>query len=210
MSTSLSKEDLNHCSLIIERGMYFYTKLKSINTEKVNNHEICTIAYFVRSIAEITVAMELWFKCNKNIKALGDASLIDNAHLLVKLTKEKDTISLNQFDIEVLKHGQDKYNAIYYPNGKCQLSQFRKKDDLFNNTLSITSKIIHQDEFSILGLPEFFDFKKMEIHILKLSSFWIKDFKNRICLTNNNFPEIIQYYECNHKKLPFKYNKLTI
>jgi len=50
----------------------------------------------------------------------------------------------------------------------------------------------------------------MEIHILKLSTFWIRDFKNRIYLTNTSFPEIIVYYENNQEKLPFQYDKLIL
>ena len=211
MSNLLSDADLQNCALIIDRGVYFYNQITILSKNEINKHELCTLCYFIRSLSEITTSMDLWFKSIQNIKSLSAAALIDHAHLMVKLVKEKKKKAekpLTKHDLNVLEHAKDKYHALYYKDGKCQLSQFRQQDDLYNNTLAMTSKIIHQDEFSILGSPDYVDFDKLQSHYLELGKFWSKDFKNRIHILFSVFPNIVSYYESNNKKLPFKYDQI--
>ena len=165
MSNNLDDDDLKRCSLILRRGCYFYSKLDKELSKPLDyqSDSISEIAYFIRSLAEITVGMNLWFKSNENIKTLSSAVFIDHANLLVKVTRKKaeNKKPLTPFDLDILEHGKDKYHSVRYPSDKVTISEHRKKDELFNDTLAITSKLVHQDEFSILGLSEESEFNSL-------------------------------------------------
>lgn len=218
MSNNLNYEDLKRSSLILRRGCYFYNKLDKELSAPLDyqSDSISEVAYFIRSLAEITVGMNLWFKSNENIKALGSAAFIDHANLLVKVTKKKKAENkepLTPFDLDILEHGKDKYHSVPYPSDKITISQHRKKDELFNDTLAITSKLVHQDEFSILGLSEESEFNSLFLGLGKrLSSvarFWLGDFKNAVEVLDNEYPSVIAFYNKNVGEIPFHYKKTS-
>ena len=67
MANSLSIDDLNNCSLIIDRGLFFYKKLSKeyIEESKKNRNTISELSFYIRSLSEITTGIELWFKSAK-------------------------------------------------------------------------------------------------------------------------------------------------
>jgi len=80
---------------------------------------------------------------------------------------------------------------------------------LFVDTQIITSKFIHQDEYSIIGIDEFKLYDSTAVNRLeKIAYFWRMDFRNRVVFTNNRFPVIIKHYEENFSKLPFEYSEI--
>ncbi|MBM4878352.1 hypothetical protein HYO45_22715 [Vibrio parahaemolyticus] len=213
----LEVEDYKRCSLIIRRGCYFYSKLyqEHMNGIDPKNDEICVIAYYILSLAELTVGMRLWLKSEANIKALGDAVLIDHTHLLAKKAnqKRKQGKNLHEMDLAALEHAKDKYHALYYPDGRCQISKHRKSDDLFEDTLALTSKLVHQDEFSILGFTDESPFSSLYMGVgnklISISEFWLCDFKNAICILNNELPDIVSYCTNNVAEIPFDYSEIS-
>lgn len=211
----LTDFELKNCSLIIGRGLFFYKKLGDENNLDIqkDRNKISDLAFYIRSLAEITVGMELWFKSIKNIQALGDAALIDQNHLFIKVAKllKKQDKELSPFLKTILDESADKYYSVPYPDGKIEIAVHRKSDELLEDTQILTSKLLHQDEYSIIGSNFFIDHDTVLMnHLRKMALFWQMDFRNRIVITNDNFPEILKYYEENYLKIPFDYSKIRM
>lgn len=211
-SIVLSDDDLERTAKIFSRGLYFYDQLASpiVDRRAFDSHEICDLAYHIRSLAEVSSGMPLWFKSTENIQALSGATLIDFNHLLVRAFKCKQNTGkpLSEFEKKVLADASDKYFALWYPDGKTQLKNHRSADDCLIDTNLLTSKLLHQDEFSILGslgnggIPSICsDFGS---HLKKLANFWRKDFVAQCYFVNDNFPAVIEFYEQRYRALPFK------
>jgi len=215
MNISINKNDIVNVHQILDRGLYFYKKItpKEINVFFTNKHAICDLCFYIRSLAEITLGMTLWFKSDANIKTISSAALIDQAHLFVKIVKQKQNEgkSLSEFDKQILEHAKDKYNAVWYPNGKVQITKHRRSDQCFLDTFNLTSKFIHQDEYSILGLEEAYNdstnfYSLINKKLIEITLFWRMDFRNQIVIFNQRYPNIINKY---NGYIPFDYQEIT-
>lgn len=204
--------ELKNCSLIIGRGLFFYKKLEDENNSDIqkDRNKISEFAFYIRSLAEITVGMELWFKSIKNIQVLGDAAKIDQNHFFIKVAKmlKKQGNELDPFWETILEKSTDKYYSVPYPDGKIEISVHRKTDELLEDTQILTSKLLHQDEYSIIG-SDFHDTVLLN-RLREIALFWQMDFRNRIVITNDNFPEILKYFVVNYSKIPFDYSKIRM
>ena len=211
-SIVLSEDDLKRTAKIFSRGLYFYDQLASpiVDRRAFDSHEICDLAYHIRSLAEICSGMPLWFRSTENIQALSGATIIDCNHLLVRSFKSKQDAGepLSVFEKKVLTDASDKYFALCYPDGKTQLKNHRSADDCLIDTNLLTSKLLHQDEFSILGSLENGDilgsWSDFGSRLKKLANFWRKDFVAQCFFVNGNFPVVIAFYAQRHRALPFK------
>jgi len=174
----LGEEDLERTAQVVGRGLYFFDQLAPpiIDGRVSDRHHICDVAYHIRSLAEVSSGMPLWFRNIDNIQALSGATLIDFNHLLVRAFKAKKDAGkpLSEFENRVLSDASDKYFALCYPDGKTQLKSFRRDDECLLDTNMITSKLLHQDEFSIFGSlgPGGI---ATGVHLKKLANFWRKN-----------------------------------
>ncbi len=207
----LLEVDLKCCARIIDRGLYFWKKLTPKNEENLlkNSNSISEWAFYVRSLSEICEGMLLWFNSINNIKALQSASFIDHASYLIKLVKmkQKDGKELNQMEKFILEHAKDKYYAIPYPDGKIDLGDHRYKSEIFCRTSVMVSKLIHQDEYSVIGLETPLREEWIKI-FLDQSKFWMKDSQGCCGLVDKNHPQIISYYEANYELIPFNVKEM--
>jgi hypothetical protein len=208
----LVERDIVNCSRIIDRGLYFFEKLSDERQRNCFNdaNQLCEWAYWVRSLAEISHGMSLWFKSIENIKALNAAAFIDHATLMVRITKQKqkEGMKLSEFDKAVLAHGKDKYYAVPYPDDKKNIGTHRSNDEPFKKTSIIMSKLLHQDEYSLLGL--YYPLEKVTISFFETQSiFWKKDFQNEIVFLNKKFPEIITFFVNRYRAFPFDYDEVV-
>lgn len=184
MEENLKDEDLANCALILDRGLFFYKRLQNekIQTAASDRYEVSELAFYTRALAEITAGLELWFKSAENISALSSASFLDFNHYLIKGAKlsQRQGKELGPFAENILESAKDKYYALYYPDGKVQTDAHRKKDELFVDAMIITSKFIHQDEYSIIGLNRFEQYDSSTIdRLVKIAAFWCMDFRNQ-------------------------------
>lgn len=210
--SALSLKDFERSAKIIARGLYFFDQLALPIVERRASdlHEICDLAYHIRSLAEVSSGIPLWFRSTKNIQALSGAALIDFNHLLIRSFKYKQDAGkpLLEFEKKVLTDAADKYFAIKYPDGKMQLKNHRSLDEFLIDTNIFTSKLLHQDEFSILGFLGHESTTYMcsdpGARLKKLANFWRMDFVAQCYFVNERFPEVIEFHEQRHRALPFK------
>lgn len=203
----LVEEDLERTAQVVGRGLYFFEQVGPpiIDGRVSDPHRICDTAYHIRSLAEVSSGMPLWFRSIENIRALSGATLIDFNHLLVRAFKAKKDAGkpLSEFESKVLSDAADKYFALWYPDGKSQLKSHRSDDECLLDTNLITSKLLHQDEFSIFGSlgPAS---AAIGVHLKKLANFWRRDFIAQCYFTSSKFPQVIAFYEQRYGALPFK------
>jgi hypothetical protein len=212
ISQSITVKDIENAAHVMARGLYFFDQLASAIVDKrvSDSHEICDLAFHIRSLAEICSGIPLWFRSVENIKVLSSATLMDFNHLLIRVAKlKRDTgQTLSDFENTILASASDKYYAVCYPDGKNQIKEHRKLDNCLLDTYIMTSKLIHQDEFAILGTFGHGEFSVLTLairtHLPKLATFWRKDFIAQTYFVERDFPEILAFHETHFRPLPFK------
>lgn len=209
--TKITEKELSTCARIIDRGLHYYNQLDPAKYDSFLGvpHRTPEWCFNLRSLAEITAGIELWFHSKENIEAISDAAFIDGVDLyrtlIIQAQIQGEALAdIHAKNTEILK---EKY-FVYYPSEKVQIGHHRRNDHCYKNTTSITSKIIHQDEFSILGLGDIPSTEHRSL-LVPLAEFWRLDFRNRLCITYSNFPELLNHYEETYQDIPFDYTKIS-
>lgn len=198
-------------ALIIDRGLYYYRKLAEEQYDQFfkSSHGMPEWCLYLRSLAEVSEGMDLWFKSEENLKALSDAAYMDLIDLYRKLLRQalNEGEKLKEPHQSNVDHLKEKY-FVYYPDGKIQVGEHRRGQHCYKNTVSITSKVIHQDEYSIIGFGKQ---KYNDLYNLldPIAKFWRMDFRNKISIINSKFPLIVSYYECKFGNLPFPFDEIS-
>lgn len=157
MQNDLSELEINGACRIIDRGLYFYDKLSDHNVYGYlkNHNEIPEFCFFVRSLAEICEGMWVWFDSIENIKTFNNNASPDFLDIVCTQIDHIQRYNLNPKrypEAEMLrvkseiKGLKNKYNL---GDQKKYIKGFREREFMFPDTMKVTSKIIHQDEYSI-------------------------------------------------------------
>lgn len=211
----LDDEDLSACHKLLSRGLHFYKRIsKTEYMKKIRQiHYLPEICFNVRALAELSTGIHTWTSSLENIKLFSSNAILDHADFVYRQSKQIDSREdLGSIDEErreslqeVLKKGRKYYERIGYNGGTDSVDVSRRRDDLFANTLVLTSKVIHQDEYSVVGM-QLTD--ALASHVLHLADFWKFDFEGEVYFLNRRFPEVILYCTSRGLDLPFDYHKL--
>ena len=206
----LNQEDIENCKKILSRGLHFYNRIGPQESYKIYKDRdlVPEWCFCVRALAEITEGMSRWFDSIENIKKLAEASSLDLDEMFWTLTKQANKYEQDlgpiYSQIDVNSH---KSEQLKYPTHNASVQQHRRREHIFPNTNKFTSKIAHQDEFSLIAFN--IEAKGLKKNLFNIAAFWRADFRNQICLLKNRLPKIIEHLNQSNIVIPFDFSELS-
>ena len=210
----LNTMELLRCSHILDRGVFHYRRIEEVGQQLPTGpvHLVAELCYHGRSLVEVVRGISLWLRSEENIGALADAAFIDMVDHLRKTATwiEKWQIEPKSPEehakFSAIRSLDRKKWSVYYPDGKETIALYRRGDALAENSISFFAKLMHADEYSILGVHELAD-EGLPAYSYRLAQFWQKDFRHEVFLLYCRFPNITSFYEAHFIAFPFDFHR---